>query len=99
MPTFVATFSYCQADVGPDLRAAHARYLAALRATGTLIAAGPIRDEPERSAMMIVKAESLEAAASALERGPVGQAGAMRQLSVRAWDPLHGELSHHSSRR
>ncbi|MDR2255069.1 YciI family protein [Galactobacter valiniphilus] len=81
-----------------EVRPTHRAWLAALdgsEASGgvKLIAAGPIGSE---EAMLLFEAAIAEDVSEQLQKDPFNEAGVIDLVTVRAWNPVTGELAHYA---
>ncbi len=73
-----------------DFRPAHRNYMRQLQADGHLLAAGFLGDAVYDGGMMLVRAESAQAALKLLEGDPFYANDLMDDLQVLAWTPTLG---------
>jgi uncharacterized protein YciI len=85
-----------------EVRPQHRAFLAGLLAEGTLLASGPYLTGPGTAwpdeqappgALLLVRAESPEAAAKLLEADPFYVEGLIEERGVRGWVPVMGPFS------
>ena len=74
----------------------HLHWIERRLADGTLIASGPLQDEPELSAILLLKARDRDHVDELIADDPYVSEGLLTQLTVRKWDPGFGELRHHA---
>lgn len=92
MNTFAVTYTYA---VGEDqlnvIRPTHREWLSGLLAEGILLASGPMVDMP--GALLILRADSVEAVAELLDNDPFDVAGFIGERVVTQWNPVFGPWS------
>lgn len=71
------------------VRPQHRAFLASLT-SGPLLASGPLIDSDPASALLILRADSADAVATALDRDPFWEAGLIEERRVQEWNPLIG---------
>ncbi len=71
-----------------EIRPIHREWLKGLYEAGTLLASGPMVDNP--GALLIFKAESVEALSSLLDNDPFDIAGFIGERVVTQWNPVFG---------
>ena len=71
-----------------DNRPAHVDYLNGLNATGKLVLAGPTLDDDNKpsGSIVIVEADSLEAAQALAADDPYAKAGLFETVEIRGWN-------------
>ncbi|MBL0886316.1 YciI family protein [Myceligenerans indicum] len=98
MTTFAVTYVYADDDAALDAhRPDHRAFLHGLRAEGTLLASGP---QPAAGteggaaapagALLVVEADSRQAALAALDRDPFWTQGLVTERSAREWTVVIG---------
>ena len=73
------------------VRPIHRAWLTQLLEDGVLLASGPLVDNP--GALLIFKAESVEALAGLLDQDPFDQAGSIGERVINQWNPVFGPWS------
>ena len=92
MGVFVVTYGYAaSAEQLNEIRPIHREWLATLLEQGTLLASGPMIDNPE--ALLIFSAESAQALAALLDNDPFDVAGFIGTRSIQQWNPVFGPFS------
>ena len=71
-----------------EIRPIHREWLKGLYEAGTLLASGPMVDNP--GALLIIKAESVEAVSALLDNDPFDIAGFIGERVVTQWNPVFG---------
>ncbi|MEN9730898.1 MAG: hypothetical protein RL488_208 [Actinomycetota bacterium] len=71
-----------------EIRPIHREWLRGLYEAGTLLASGPMVDNP--GALLIIKAESVEAVGNLLDNDPFDIAGFIGERVVTQWNPVFG---------
>ena len=71
-----------------EIRPIHREWLKGLYEAGTLLASGPMVDNP--GALLIIKAESVEAVSNLLDNDPFDIAGFIGERVVTQWNPVFG---------
>lgn len=91
MATFAVQYTYTDdAETVQAVRPEHREHLRSLHAEGTLLLAGPLSGAP--GALLIVSAESEEAALAALDGDPFLRESVIVDRSAREWAVSIGEL-------
>ncbi|MEN9748967.1 MAG: hypothetical protein RL149_45 [Actinomycetota bacterium] len=92
MATFAVTYLY---SAEPDdlnlIRPSHRAWLAERLAEGSLLASGPMVNNP--TALLIWRAESVEALAKILDEDPFDIAGYIGERTITEWNPVFGPWS------
>lgn len=92
MAVFAVTYLY---SAEPDdlnlVRPSHRAWLAGRLEDGSLLASGPMVDNP--TALLIWRAESLEALAKLLDQDPFDIAGYIGERTITEWNPVFGPWS------
>ena len=92
MAVFAVTYRY---SAEPDdlnlVRPSHRAWLAEHLEEGTLLASGPMVDNP--TALLIWRAESLELLSSLLDQDPFDIAGYIGERTITEWNPVFGPWS------
>ncbi len=92
MGVFVVTYGYAASpEQLNEIRPIHREWLATLLEQGTLLASGPMIDNPE--ALLIFSAESAESLAALLDNDPFDVAGFIGTRSIQQWNPVFGPFS------
>ena len=76
-----------------DTRPAHVEYLNGLKASGTLKLAGPFLDADGKpnGSLVVVEADSIEAAREILAEDPYAKVGLFGSTELRAWNWTFGK--------
>ena len=74
-----------------EVRPIHRAWLTQQLEAGTLLASGPMVENP--GALLIFKAESVEALAGLLDQDPFDQAGCIGERVINQWNPVFGPWS------
>lgn len=92
MAIFAVTYLY---SADPDdlnlIRPSHREWLAERLADGTLLASGPMVDNP--TALLIWRSSSVEALAGLLNDDPFDIAGYIGERTITEWNPVFGPWS------
>lgn len=92
MAIFAVTYLY---SAEPDelnlIRPSHRAWLAERLKDGSLLASGPMVDNP--TALLLWRAESLEALATLLNDDPFDIAGYIGERTITEWNPVFGPWS------
>ncbi len=92
MGVFVVTYGYgASPEQLNEIRPIHREWLATLLEQGTLLASGPMIDNPE--ALLIFSAESAETLSALLDNDPFDVAGFIGSRSIQQWNPVFGPFS------
>ncbi|WP_309130178.1 YciI family protein [Brevibacterium sp.] len=94
MPVFAVTYVY-----GPDTetrmahRPAHREWQSQLHEAGTVLASGPLDDEPTPGGLLIMQAADKQEITRLLADDPYASIGVIAETSVRGWTPVFGPLA------
>lgn len=92
MAVFAVTYLY---SADPDdlnlVRPSHRAWLGERLAEGSLLASGPMVDNP--TALLIWRAESVESLAKTLDQDPFDIAGYIGERTITEWNPVFGPWS------
>jgi uncharacterized protein YciI len=92
MNTYAVNYFYvADAETMAEVRPIHRAWLTEQLAAGVLLASGPMVDTP--GALLIFKAESVEALAGLLDQDPFDQAGCIGERVINQWNPVFGPWS------
>jgi len=92
MNTYAVNYFYVADDeTMAEVRPLHRAWSEKLSSEGILLASGPLVDNP--GALLIFKAESLEALAGLLDQDPFDQAGCIGERVINQWNPVFGPWS------
>lgn len=93
MAIFAVLYTYDdRIDLRDQERPAHRRYVRALADRGDVVAAGPL--DAGTGGLLVVAAESPDAARDLLADDPFAVAGLIARTQVREWSPIIGALAH-----
>lgn len=93
MAHYAITYVYDKPAVQDEHRPAHRAYLASALEQGTLAVAGPLlKDEIATGALLIVRAETREAAQKFVHADPMYTGGAVLSHTVTEWNPVTGKV-------
>ena len=91
MATFAVQYTYTDdADRVRQHRREHREHLSEMHSEGTLLLSGPLSDGP--GALLIVRAETAEAALAALDGDPFKRERVIVDRQCRQWDVVIGQL-------
>lgn len=92
MTHFAVTYRYLPNtdEVRNELRPSHVEFLQGLFDAGTLIVSGPTGDDATPGALLIITADSVEAAHATMQADPFNGAGVLER-SVIEWRPYFGK--------
>ncbi|MBC7291770.1 MAG: hypothetical protein H5T83_10640 [Actinotalea sp.] len=104
MPIYAIEYEYdSRRDVQDALRPEHRQFVRSLVDDGTVLASGPWRGGPvgddtppgtaAPGALLLLRAESAEAALAALDGDPFRAAGLLASRRAREWDPVVGPFA------
>ena len=92
MNTYAVNYFYVADKATMDeVRPIHRAWLTQQLEAGFLLASGPMVDNP--GALLIFKAESVEALAGLLDQDPFDQAGCIGERVINQWNPVFGPWS------
>jgi len=97
MTLFVVTYDHPDASGWQQWVMPHVAWLQARLADGALLASGPFPQEPVKSALLIMQAESREALEAIIATDPFAEAGLIANMTLREWDPIFGAFNPLSS--
>ncbi len=94
-PLYAATYTYVDRPAElAAVRPEHRTYLDRLATEGKLLASGPLGSATEPiGALIILDAESAEAAAALLDGDPFAAAGFIAERTIQPWTPVLGQWS------
>ena len=72
-------------------RPAHREFLSGLAQEGTVVASGPLADEPSQ-ALLLLEGESADQVRELLREDPFAQQGIIDSVEVREWDIVIGSV-------
>jgi len=94
MPIFAVTYAYDdRTELMDEVRPMHRAFLAGLYASGSLLASGPVVSGASRGALILVRAESDEAALHLLDADPYQEAGLLVERAAVSWTCVYGPWS------
>lgn len=89
MSIFAVNYFYAASpEALAEIRPIHREWLAALYENGTLLASGPLVDNP--GALLIFKSESVESLGALLDNDPFDIAGFIGERVIAEWNPIYG---------
>ena len=89
MSYFAVTYFYtAEAEVLAEIRPIHRKWLADLYENGTLLASGPMVENP--TALLIFNADSAEQLSALLDNDPFDIAGFIGERVINEWNPIYG---------
>lgn len=92
MSIFAVTYQYVDdTDLVGAIRPTHREWLAKQLESGSLLASGPMVNRP--AALLIWKAESIEALNELLDQDPFEIAGAITERTIEEWNTVFGPWS------
>ena len=92
MNTYAVNYFYVGDQATMDeVRPIHRAWLTEQLTAGLLLASGPLVDTS--GALLIFKAESVEALAGLLDQDPFDQAGCIGERVINQWNPIFGPWS------
>jgi uncharacterized protein len=93
MTVFAVQYTYDdRTDRRDEVRPEHRSFLSGLERSGSLLASGPWADGPP-GALLLVSAQSAEAAERLLDDDPFRREGLISGRTVREWTPVFGPWS------
>lgn len=90
---FVVTYTHPDESGWQDFLTPHIAYLERLANEGALAASGPFVGTGERSAMLLLRAASREAALALIAEDPYMTEGLVGESQVTEWKPIFGPSS------
>lgn len=93
MRLFVVTYDHPDEQGWQQQVMPHVGWLQDRIADGSLLASGPFLDEQTKSAMLIMAAIDREALDALIASDPFAIHGLIKNMSVRAWDPIFGAFN------
>lgn len=92
MANFAVTYKYVGDEaLINEIRPVHREWLSIQLAAGALLASGPMVNRP--AALLIWKAESIEALNKLLDNDPFEIAGAITERTIEEWNTVFGPWS------
>ena len=92
MAIFAVTYTYQASDETlAEIRPTHREFLKDLLDAGTLLASGPLVGSS--GALLVLRAESVEQVAEALDADPFDIAGVIAERAIVQWNPVFGPWS------
>ena len=92
MAIFSVTYTYQASDETlAEIRPTHREFLKDLLDAGTLLASGPLVGSS--GALLVLRAESVEQVAEALDADPFDIAGVIAERAIVQWNPVFGPWS------
>lgn len=92
MSTFAVTYTFSATpEEVQQIRPTHREWLSEQLSNGSLLASGPMVDRP--AALLIFKADSIEAMNTLLDQDPYEQAGVIGERTIEEWNPVFGPFS------
>jgi len=91
MAIYAVTYTYDGSDAIAEIRPTHRAYLSQLLENGTLLASGPLVGAD--GALLILRADSVEAVAEVLDNDPFDIAGVITERAISEWNPVFGPWS------
>lgn len=92
MPNFAVTYHYTDdVELVNEIRPIHREWLGLQLADGALLASGPMVNRP--AALLIWRAESIEALNALLDNDPFEIAGAITERTIEEWNTVFGPWS------
>jgi uncharacterized protein len=89
MTIFAVRYEYgADPDALNEIRPIHRQWLATQLEAGTLLASGPMLDNP--SSLLIFKHDDAQSLAALLDNDPFDIAGFISSRSIEAWNPVFG---------
>ncbi|GAA3311552.1 YciI family protein [Streptomyces cinereospinus] len=97
MAFFVVTYTHPDTKRWNEHVAAHVDWLAERLDDGSLKASGPFLQTPLKSALLILTADSRQAAIDLIATDPFMSEGLITDCTVTEWDPIFGTYNSDSS--
>lgn len=97
MPVYVVTFEHPDEAGWKRHLQAHVEYLQKLLKEGTLHASGPFAGNPDRKAMLILKARDRAHLDKLIAEDPFAIENLIENMTIAEWDPIFGALNAESS--
>ena len=94
MPVFAVTYTY-----GPDTdsrmghRPAHRQWQSELHEAGTILASGPLDDEPRPGGLLLMQAADRAEIERLLASDPYASLGVIDDTAIRQWTPVFGPFA------
>ncbi|MEU0126761.1 YciI family protein [Streptomyces sp. NPDC006289] len=96
MPVFAVTYTYTDDTEARDRhRPAHREFLGALGDRGINLCSGPFGPEEAAGALVLIRADSKEAALGYTDADPFRVNGVVSAVDAREWIPVLGPLAAH----
>ncbi|ARQ68488.1 YciI family protein [Streptomyces marincola] len=98
MPLFAVTYAYVDDAAALDrLRPTHRAHLRGLVESGVNVSSGPFGPGERPGALLLIRAESKEAALAATEADPFRVEGLVAEVTATEWRPVMGLLADEAS--
>src|SRR5699024_9002904 len=94
MPVFAVTYTY-----GPDTdsrmehRPAHRQWQSQMHEAGTILASGPLDDEPQPGGLLLMQAADRAEIERLLTGEPYASVGVIEDAAIRQWTPVVGPFA------
>ena len=97
MAVFAVTYTYADdsAAARDEHRPAHREYLGGLSEQGVNLCSGPFGPEEAPGALLLLRADSKEAAVAHTEKDPFRVQSLVSEVSAQEWVPVLGPLAEH----
>ncbi len=91
MPIYAVTYAYDdRAALRDEVRPRHRAFLSGLHAAGVLLASGPVSGDGASGALLLLRAESPEAALRILDNDPFQEAEVIAERTAVEWTVVFG---------
>ncbi|GAA1867473.1 YciI family protein [Brevibacterium marinum] len=94
MPVFAVNYVYGpDTDTRMEARPAHRAWQSELYEAGTVLASGPLDDDPVPGGLLLMQASDREEINRLLARDPYASVGVIDETHVREWTPVFGPFA------
>lgn len=94
MPVFAVNYVYGpDTDTRMESRPAHRAWQSELYEAGTVLASGPLDNDPAPGGLLLMQAASREDIEAHLAKDPYASVGVIDETIVREWTPVFGPFS------
>jgi uncharacterized protein YciI len=91
MPVFAVTYHYGpDTDTRMEHRPAHRQWQSEMNEAGTILASGPLDNDPQPGGLLLMRAGDRAEIEELLTKDPYASLGVIEQTVVREWTPVFG---------
>ena len=94
MPVFAVTYRYGpDTDTRMEHRPAHRQWQAEMNEAGTILASGPLDNDPQPGGLLILSAADRAEVEGHLAADPYASLGVIESTDIREWTPVFGPFA------